>query len=423
MYSPFFDNKGHPLPIEKIKYCHLSQLADCDEGHHVEYKLLLEDGGKAQLAKEITSFANCEGGWLIVGIDDKTKKAIPITKQDYSQRVGKIASRISPMPEFDTRFLTTPDDKKTGVLLIYVYEGKKAPYICNGNIYVRSGSSKEPIKPADRGNVEYLFERSKKHEEEIDNFCKRDYFYPFNNAFFRKVTYPIANVYLKNISSKRDNSLDIYANRDKLIDFVKSQNSIFTIVSYSMESIIFMHKQTLPGTNSSTLVFELFYDWSLKITVPLGLPDESQKKKYERIFTDIDINIDDVNNFNLIDGSALFNSLAGCLFLFADIAKHYKLKESNYAYCFEIENAEEDVAVFYGDQYFDYIKKYGIPYIHKAINRSQISYLRDRQKLQFIDLPFSLIADDLGGAFGFRSDCILDILRESNKQYREQIKG
>ena len=76
MYSPFSDSKGRPLTIEKVKFSHLSQLVDCDKGHHVEYKLLHEDGGKAQLAKEITSFANCEGGWLIVGIDDKTKGII-----------------------------------------------------------------------------------------------------------------------------------------------------------------------------------------------------------------------------------------------------------------------------------------------------------------------------------------------------------
>ena len=161
MYSPFFDKKGQPLSIDKIKYGHLSQLVECDEGHHVEYKLLLEDGGRAQLAKEITSFANCEGGWLIIGIDDKTKKIQPIDKQDYSQRIGKIATRISPMPEFSTRFLASPDNKRTGVLV--VYEGKNAPYICNGSVYVRSGSSKEPIKPADRGNIEYLFELSLIH--------------------------------------------------------------------------------------------------------------------------------------------------------------------------------------------------------------------------------------------------------------------
>ena len=61
MYSPFFDSYGKPLTIEKIKYEHLSQLVDCDEGHHLEFKLLLKDDEKAQLAKEIASFANCEG--------------------------------------------------------------------------------------------------------------------------------------------------------------------------------------------------------------------------------------------------------------------------------------------------------------------------------------------------------------------------
>ncbi len=228
MYSPFFDKKGRPLPIEKVKLSHLSQLVDCDEGHHVEYKLLLEDGGKAQLAKEITSFANCEGGWLIIGIDDKTKEIKSIDKQDYSQRIGKIATRISPMPEFSTRFLALPDNKNAGVLIVYVYEGNNAPYICNGSIYVRSGSSKEPIKPADRGNIEYL-----------------------------------------------------------------------------------------------------------------------------------------------------------------------------------------------GEKYEEYIKKYGVPYAHKENNKSKIIYLKDYPKVHFNELSSSLIADDLGAAFGFRSDSIFKILQDSNKRYAE----
>ena len=88
-YSPFFDKKGKALNIERLKYNHLSQLIECDEGHHLEYKLNLEDGGKAQLAKEIASFANCEGGWLIIGIDDKTREIRPIDKKDYSQKIGK----------------------------------------------------------------------------------------------------------------------------------------------------------------------------------------------------------------------------------------------------------------------------------------------------------------------------------------------
>ena len=194
MYSPFYDKKGNPMDISKIKYCHLEQLKDCEEGHHLEFKEKLEDGGKNHLAKVITSFANCEGGWLIVGIEDKTNKIKAIDKFDYSQKVGKIVSRVSPMPEFETKFLSLPDDKAKGVLLIYVYEGKNAPYICDGSIYIRCGSNKEPIKAAERGNVEYLIKRTFSYESELNDFFKRDYFFPYSNVLMRKVTYPIVDV-------------------------------------------------------------------------------------------------------------------------------------------------------------------------------------------------------------------------------------
>ena len=417
MYSPFFNKEGQPLSIDKIKYVHLSQLVDCDEGHHVEYKLLLEDGGKAQLAKEIASFANCEGGWLIVGIDDKTKEIKPIAKQDYSQRIGKIATRISPMPEFSTRFLTSPDSKETGVLVVYVYEGKNAPYICNGSVYVRSGSSKEPIKPADRGNIEYLYEKSKESQKDIEDFCNRDFYYAYNSVLQRNPTYPIANIYLKNISSKRNDYFNLYANRDKFIEFIKSENDLFEHISYSMNSIIFMHKFILPGSNSVTFVFEFFYDWSCKITVPIGLSNGSKKDAYIDLFFDLGINKEDVNKFNLASGSDIFNALYFGVILFEKIAKQYKLKEKDYAFCLELENAGEVVPVFEGEKYKKYIREYGIPYAHKEINKSKIIFLRDYPKCKFEQLSGYLVADDLGATFGFRSDSIFEILKDSNKQY------
>lgn len=419
MYSPFFDKKGQTLSIDKIKYGHLSQLVDCDEGHHVEYKLLLEDGGKAQLAKEITSFANCEGGWLIIGIDDKTKKIQPIDKQDYSQRIGKIATRISPMPEFNTRFLASPDNKRTGVLVVYVYEGKNAPYICNGSVYVRSGSSKEPIKPADRGNIEYLYERSKEYQKNIDNFCKRDFYYAYNNILQRKATYPIANIYLKNVSSKYSNFFNLYTNRDKFIDFIKLKNDIFEHISYSMNSIIFMHKFIFPGSNSGTFIFEFFYDWSCKITMLIGLSNDTEKSAYQEYYINLGFDEEKVNKFNLVSGSDIFNALFAGMLLFEQIAKQYKLQEKDYAFCMELENAGEVVPFFYGNKYEEYVQKYGIPYAHKENNKNKIIYLRDYPKVHFNEMSGSLIADDLGAAFGFRSDCVFEILQDANKRYIE----
>ena len=419
MYSPFFDSYGKPLTIEKIKYEHLSQLVDCDEGHHLEFKLLLKDDEKAQLAKEIASFANCEGGWLIIGIDDKTKDIKPIDKKDYSQKIGKIATRISPMPEFDTRFLTCPNDKTVGVLVVYVYEGNNTPYICNGSVYVRSGSSKEPIKPADRGNIEYLYEKSNAYRKRIEDFCQRDSFYAYNNILQQKVTYPIANIYLKNISAKKDTFFNLYANRDKFINYVQEKYSIFKSVAYSMDSIIFKQRNILPSTNSATYIFEIFYDWSCKISVPLGVSEGLEKEEFVGALESVGVDYETAQNFRIANGSTLFNSMFFGTMLFSDIAKKYRLKEKNYAFCVEIENAGESVAVFYGEKYKEYVKNYGLPYAHKEINKSSVHFLKDYPKLTFEKLPGSLIADDLGAALGFRSDSIFEIMQDSNKKYEE----
>lgn len=233
----------------------------------------------------------------------------------------------------------------------------------------------------------------------------------------RKVTYPIANIYLKNISSKRDGFFNVYANRDKVIDFVKSKYKVFEHISYSMRSIIFMQKFVLPGSNSGTFIFELFYDWSCKITVPIGLSNGSRKDDYLNIYTELGYDKESVENFQLASGSDIFNALFFGMCLFENIANQYKLKEKDYAFCLEIENAGDTVIAFDGDKYKEYIEKYGIPYAHKEINKGKISFLRDFPKVSFNDLSYSLIADDLGAAFGFRSDSVFEILQDSNKKY------
>ncbi len=408
------DKKGNPLTISKVKYAHLSQLQDCDEGHHLEYKKLLEDGGKAQLAKEIASFANCEGGWLIVGIDDKTRESIPIDKCDYSQKVGKIASRISPMPEFETKFLTLPEDKTKGVLIIYVYEGRNAPYICNGSVYVRSGSSKEPIKTADRGNIEYLYSRSRIYTEEVEKFCNRDYYFAYNKLVQKTTNATIASIYLKNVSMKKDRRLNIYKNRDALIEFVKAHLSLFEHVTYSMDSIIFMHKTIFPGSNGATFIFEIYYDWSCKIIIPIGCTGDEQREEFKDQFNQLGIRRKVIDNFQIADGTSTCAALFGGLKLFEDIAKEYNLKEKDYAFCAEFENAEDLVLTFKGNKFKEYISDYGLPYAHKEINRSPIIYLHNNPNIKFSVLATSYLLDYIGATFGYRSDSIAEIISESN---------
>ena len=415
MYSPFYDKKGNPMDISRIKYCHLEQLVECEEGHHLEFKEKLEDGGKNHLAKVITSFANCEGGWLIVGIEDKTNKIKAIDKFDYSQKVGKIVSRVSPMPEFETKFLSLPDDKARGVLLIYVYEGKNAPYICDGAIYIRCGSNKEPIRAAERGNVEYLIKRTSSYESELNDFFRRDYFFPYSNVLMRKVTYPIVDVYLKNVSSKENKYLKKFVNRKKLINFVREKWPVFEHYQYTMNSVVFCHKQIYPGNNSGTMVVEIFYNWSCKIYLPLGEYDSEETEEIKKFYESL--GMQNVDNFLLINADFVCNALMLGLMIFEGVAKEYKLKECDYAFATEIENAGESIMFFCGEKYKDYVKECGLPYASKEINKSCVYYLKDYKKVRFSTLVGSIVNDFIGPAYGFESDVILDILDDNNKKH------
>ena len=82
----------------------------------------------------------------------------------------------------------------------------------------------------------------------------------------------------------------------------------------------------LPGSNSGTFIFELFYDWSCKITVPIGLSNGSRKDDYLNIYTELGYDKESVENFQLASGSDIFNALFFGMFLFENIANQYKLK-------------------------------------------------------------------------------------------------
>lgn len=407
MYSPFIDKKGNPLEIRKVQFKHLEQLKECEEGHHLEFKRDLLDDGKAQLAKEIASFANCEGGWLIVGIEDKTHEINAIEKQDYSQKIGKIITRVTPYPEFETRFLSLPDDKLKGVLLVYVYEGKHTPYICNGVVYVRSGSSKEPIKPADRGNVEYLVEKAKLFNDSLEDFFRRDYYLPFS-PILSKSTIPIACIYIKNFDPVKVN-LNLFSERDKLIDFVlSSKNNIFEKVQYSMNSIIFMHKSV--GPNQLTCILELYYDFSCKIYCPLGNTNDFALNYVRQLFEGY--GIDDVDQLNITNGGTVLNALSAVFIIYTKIIDKYHLKNNEVACCVEVENVGGLILYFEGDKYLEFIKSHGVPYAHKDHDKLKVFMGKIKELMK---TPLSIILNYMGPAFGLDPANDIELIAESNK--------
>ncbi len=422
MYSPFVNAKGQPISIANVKYKHLNQLVECEEGYHIEYKARLEDNGKAQLAKEIASFVNSEGGWLIVGIEDKTKEIVPIEKKDYSQKIGKITSKISPMPEFETKFISIPDDSQKGVLLVYVYEGKYAPYICNGTVYVRSGSSKEPVISANRGNIEYLIERTKNYSKEIDDFFSREYYFMSRRTLVGDINIPVCILAFKSISSKKS-KLDSYKKREEVVKLVKQLAPIFEQVQYTMDSIIFFHKAVLPGTNQITVMFEVFYDWSFKMCCPLRVADENALYTINEYLHSRGFDDQAIKNIKFVEGVTFVSALAHGLFAIEGLAKKYRLKEKNYLFQFELINSGEYVLALNGDKFSNYLDNQGLPFVSLMDNKTNRRFLRDIPRLRFNKFLPVLLSDLVGPTFGYESGAFLDMWLESYHLYLENMNG
>lgn len=263
----------------------MEQLKAVDEGYKVEYKKTFDKSVKDKIPAIITSFANSEGGWLIIGIEDDSHDVIciPKVRADYSQTISQLLKeKTSPIPAFDSKFLRNPKNKDEGVLIVEVYEGKFTPYVANGTVYIRNGSSKEPIK-SERATIDFLYQKAQSFQNEVAEFFKRTVYFPENDFRFGndKITYPICNIYFKNICQPSQKRLKTRGDFDELRSQVTAafKGVMFSNVQYSFDSLIFRHKAIDPSMPSMTPTMEVFHDFSAKIHIPLMFADESEQKE------------------------------------------------------------------------------------------------------------------------------------------------
>lgn len=178
MFSPFRTPDGTPKALIDIAWDDLSQLAELDEGFVLEFKRAYTPSVQKKIPKIIASFANSRGGWLVVGIADDDKSICPIERPaaDFSQIIGELCRRhISPTPTFDLRFLTDPANRARGVLVLQVEEGNFPPYIADGVVEIREGSTSGPA--AGNALVE-LYDKATQRRAELADFCQRTVYYP-----------------------------------------------------------------------------------------------------------------------------------------------------------------------------------------------------------------------------------------------------
>ncbi|MEQ8154584.1 MAG: RNA-binding domain-containing protein [Clostridiaceae bacterium] len=121
-----------------------------EEGIKLDFKQKIDvhtEYGKKELAKDICAMANSKGGrgYLIVGVEDKTKVLLGIQEQftfteEQVQQI--IATRCEPPIPIKIDFISL-DQKEIGVITIY--DGGQKPYQIRetGAFYIRRGSTND----------------------------------------------------------------------------------------------------------------------------------------------------------------------------------------------------------------------------------------------------------------------------------------
>lgn len=131
----------------------LNSILKKEEGPKLDFKLRLElwnETGKKELSKDVCAIANSKGGrgYIIVGIQDKTKNILGIKKEEMfkeEQIQQIITSRCEPPIPIEVEFLEK-DNKIVGI--ISIYDGDQKPYQVrdNGAFYIRRGSTTDVMR-------------------------------------------------------------------------------------------------------------------------------------------------------------------------------------------------------------------------------------------------------------------------------------
>lgn len=136
----------------------IKKLCALGENSRVQFKLRLENPSK--IAPELVAFANCKGGIIIIGVEDKTGQLIGLTYEQAQQMntlIGQVANEwVNP-----TIYLETETIEVEGriVLVVHVAEGINKPYKDkSGNIWVKQSSDKRRI--TENSEILALFQES-----------------------------------------------------------------------------------------------------------------------------------------------------------------------------------------------------------------------------------------------------------------------
>ena len=119
----------------------LRSIINGGEGYNVEFKVRVPSKIR-ELTEEVCAFANANGGYLLLGINDSIQVIGTSLDNNKRSAIQGSISEISPALHCDMYSVSI--DNET-VWVIEVPSGKDKPYIFSGSIFVREGANSQKL--------------------------------------------------------------------------------------------------------------------------------------------------------------------------------------------------------------------------------------------------------------------------------------
>lgn len=165
----------------------LNTLTSVQEGWYVEYKRELPNS--RTIAKSLAAFANTYGGWLFIGVNERSKEesvaetcpGIPRNQVDTALQTVRAAanSHLNPTPHFETQVIWGPNpdlqlQEDFAVICVQTPQSVQTPHLhSSGMIYRRVADSSEPKPETDRHQLDSLYARGDKMNDEYKRWIER----------------------------------------------------------------------------------------------------------------------------------------------------------------------------------------------------------------------------------------------------------
>ncbi len=388
MYHPFRNPQGQPKGLDELTYEDLAQLKELEEGFALEFKRTWNENVRAKIPKIIASFANSHGGWLVIGIADDDKAVCPIPKgsADYSQILGELCRHhVSPTPRFDARFIADPANPNQGALVVQVHEGDFPPYVADGIVEIREGSTSGPALGS--ALVE-LYSKATKRAQEIRDFCQRTVWYPADTCPAEadcspaEAPFPLFSLYLYRIGRHAAETPSRAAQESHVAAMRNAfrEQNMDCHVQHAHDSLIFRSSKEVPGSSIHSAI-ELFPDESMKLTVPgVMLSPESQAQAQADLAT---MGVATPQHACFVSATETLRRVTSFASLLDRYVRARAIPWSNYAVAYELENMAGVMLWSETETYRRYIREHGLLFCGTTDCRSRVRYLDDGAHASF----------------------------------------